>query len=73
MNQIINNVEKLLDTYSSRLKTDNHLLLTYWMVYDQIDMTDKRMSTLDFLNKATDARYILDAKAMLECMKGERR
>lgn len=69
MNQIINNVEKLLDTYGDKLKTDHHLLLTYWSMVDGIDMTDKRMSTLSFIEKATDARHILDAKQMLECMK----
>lgn len=71
-NRIIANVEKLIDTYGRRLKTDNHLLLTYWMVYDKIDMADKRMSTIDFLDKATDSRWILDAKQMIECMRGER-
>lgn len=69
MNQIINNVEKLLDTYGNKISTDNKLLLTYWMIYDQIDMTDKKMNTLEFLDKATNARYILDAKQMIECMK----
>jgi len=70
MNKTIENVEGLIRVFGDKIKTDNHLLLLYWLHVDEVEMDKETISTKDFLQNATNPADIINAKIMLDCTRG---
>ncbi|MCM3109881.1 hypothetical protein [Lederbergia lenta] len=68
-NKILKQVKYILDTYNNKVKSDKHLILLHWQLFDGVDMNKQIISTPDFLSKATDPELIISAKHMLEAIR----
>jgi len=73
MNQVINNIEALYEQYGKRIKTNRHLLILYWKIYDKAKLNADVMSVSDFLenDNITDPRHIIEGKVMLDLLNKE--
>lgn len=65
------NVRYLLDNYGEHINNDKKLILLYWQLIDNVEMDKETISTVDYLNLATNPTYIIDAKEMLNIMAKE--
>lgn len=71
MSDILNNIDKLIKNYGDKIHNDKQFLLAYWRIIDNVEMDKNSISTKSFLNSATCARKILNAKTMHEIIKGD--
>jgi len=73
MNEIINKIEKLYEDYGGHIKTNRHLLLLYWKIFDNVRLDGSKMSVSDFLenDNITDPRHIIEGKVMLDLLNKE--
>lgn len=71
MNAIVKNVECILEKYGNKIKSDKHLLLTYWKLVDKVEMDKENFNTVSFIEKATDPAVILNSKLLLESIEKE--
>ncbi len=73
MNQVIDNIEQLIAEHGERIKTNRHLLLLYWKIYDNVKLDGSVMSVSDFLenDNITDPRHIIEGKMMLDLLNKE--
>lgn len=67
---MINNISKLYNNYGkNKLKTDMHLIIAYWRIFDNVEMNKGEIKIDSLLNLATCPRDILQAKQMYEILK----
>lgn len=68
--QIIENINKLYNNYGKdKLKTDMHLIVAYWRIFDNVEMSKGEIKIDSLLNFATCPRTILQCKQMYEILK----
>lgn len=67
--EIINNINKIYTTYGSKIKSDFHLIVAYWRLYDGIEMDGGRIEISSLLDKATNPDFIIKGKLMYDVLK----
>ncbi|PAV30328.1 hypothetical protein CIL05_07610 [Virgibacillus profundi] len=70
-NNILTNVKYILDNYGEHITNDKQLILMYWKIIDEVEISKTFISTVDFLNLSTNVADILSGKILLEIMEKE--